>query len=92
AMAFGLPVIVSQADGTETDLVRATNGWQVPPNDASEIANAIESAAADPPGTLQKAIESLRIVTEEINISTMAAKMINAVNQTSRTKLNRVNR
>ncbi|TWU55490.1 glycosyltransferase family 4 protein [Rubripirellula reticaptiva] len=92
AMAFGLPVIVSQADGTETDLVRPTNGWQVPPNDASMIANAIESAAADRPGTTQKAVESLRIASEEINLSTMATKMIEAVNQTSRIKLTRVNR
>ena len=31
AMAHGLPVIVAHGDGTQDDLVRSENGWQVPP-------------------------------------------------------------
>ena len=35
AMAHGLPVIVAKGDGTQDDLVRAGNGWQIPPEDYS---------------------------------------------------------
>src|SRR5215217_1007664 len=31
AMSYGLPVIVAQGDGTQDDLVRKENGWQIPP-------------------------------------------------------------
>ena len=33
AMSHGLPVIVAKGDGTQDDLVRAENGWQIPPGD-----------------------------------------------------------
>ena len=33
AMSYGLPVIVAQGDGTQDDLVRKENGWQIPPDD-----------------------------------------------------------
>ncbi|TWU47576.1 GDP-mannose-dependent alpha-(1-6)-phosphatidylinositol monomannoside mannosyltransferase [Rubripirellula tenax] len=92
AMAFGLPVCVSEADGTEFDLVRSENGWKVPPGDSDAIAEVIAAAAADRPATFRMGRESLRIATEEINISTMASKMIHAVNESQLIKFQGVNR
>ena len=37
AMAHGLPVIVAQGDGTQDDLVRPENGWQIPPDDLAAL-------------------------------------------------------
>jgi len=34
-MAYGLPVIVAEGDGTQSDLVRPENGWRIPPKRAS---------------------------------------------------------
>ena len=47
AMAYGLPVIVAQGDGTQDDLVRPGNGWQIPPDDLGQLAAALETALED---------------------------------------------
>ncbi|MGA7192218.1 MAG: glycosyltransferase, partial [Anaerolineales bacterium] len=33
AMSYGLPIIVAKGDGTQDDLVRESNGWQIAPDD-----------------------------------------------------------
>lgn len=48
AMAAGLPVICSHADGTELDLVHeGVNGWHVPPRDTEALTAALAEALAD---------------------------------------------
>ena len=37
AMSYGLPVIMGQGDGTNDQLVRTENGWQIPPDDLSAL-------------------------------------------------------
>jgi len=79
AMTHGLPVIVAQGDGTQDDLVRAENGWQVPPGDQETFTRVLRTALSDPFRLRQMGAESYRIVAEEINLETMAASFITAL-------------
>ena len=86
AMSFGLPAIVSEADGTELDLVRDSNGWHVPPNDLSALTNAIQEAYQQRKKTYERGLESYRIFSEEINLETMAEKFMRGVIATHQRK------
>ena len=76
AMAYGLPVIVAQGDGTQDDLVRPGNGWQVPPDDLPALQACLEAALADPARLRQMGAESYRIVRDEINVEQMVAVFV----------------
>ena len=47
AMSFGLPVMVAEADGTQTDLVRPGNGWLLPPGDQAALTTLLAVALDD---------------------------------------------
>ena len=47
AMSYGLPVIAAEADGTQADLVRPENGWQIPPDDLSSLKQTLGTALGD---------------------------------------------
>ena len=79
-MAEGLPVIVAEADGTQADLVRPENGWCVPPGDLPALTAALREALSDPPRLRRMGEASYRIVAEEINLETMVAAFVRAVN------------
>lgn len=79
AMAFGLPVIVARGDGTQDDLVRAENGWQVPPGDQTAFTLALAEALSDVGRLRNMGAESFRIVREEANTNTMVATFIEAL-------------
>lgn len=79
AMTWGLPVIVSQADGTELDLVR-DNGWIIEKGNTDALAMCIESAILNPSELRRKGDESYRIVRDEINLDLMADRFIDAMN------------
>ena len=81
AMAHGLPVIVAKGDGTQDDLVRQENGWQVPPGDQQAFTNALRQALSDPATLRRMGAESFRIVHQEINLETMVDAFVFAVNQ-----------
>lgn len=79
AMAYALPVIVAEADGTQQDLVRQGNGWIVAPGDVHNLQQALQQALSDPV-TLQKmGEESFRIVQQEVNIEVMAQRFKDAI-------------
>jgi glycosyltransferase involved in cell wall biosynthesis len=80
AMAYGLPVIVAQGDGTQGDLVRPENGWQTPSYDISALHAALEEALADPARLRLMGSESYRIVCEEINLERMVGAFVEALN------------
>ena len=80
AMSYGLPVIVAQGDGTQDDLVRPENGWQVPPGDQTAFKNALQEALSDVNRLRKMGAESYRIVNEEINLETMVISFIEALN------------
>ena len=41
AMSFGLPVIAAQGDGTQADLVRPENGWNISPGDLHALTSSL---------------------------------------------------
>ncbi len=71
AMSAGLPVLVAQADGTQSELVRPENGWVLPPNDDAALANVLAQALADVGRLRRMGEESYRIVAEEVNVERM---------------------
>jgi glycosyltransferase involved in cell wall biosynthesis len=84
AMSHGLPVIVAQGDGTQDDLVRPENGWQIPPEDQEVFTRTLQIALSDVTRLRQMGAESYRIVDEEINLETMVASFIEALNRVMR--------
>lgn len=80
AMAHGLPVIVARGDGTQDDLVRVSNGWQLPPDSYPALVAALGLALADLPRLRKMGAESFRIVSEEINLERMVEVFVRALN------------
>ena len=83
-MSYGLPVIVAQGDGTQDDLVRKENGWQIPPDDFDALSFAIKDALSDVARLRKMGEESYRIVKEEINIEKMVETFVTALNALTR--------
>jgi glycosyltransferase involved in cell wall biosynthesis len=81
AMSYGLPVIVARGDGTQDDLVRAWNGWQVPPDDFDALLATMRDALSDVARLRRMGEESYRIVKEEINIEKMVETFVRALHQ-----------
>lgn len=79
AMSTGLPVIVAKGDGTQDDLVRPENGWQIPPDDLPALQAALHAALGDPPRLRRMGAESYRIVAQEINLERMVAAFVQAL-------------
>ena len=84
AMSFGLPVIVAEGDGTQSQLVRPENGWLVTPGSLSDLTRTLTTALSDPVGLRKKGIESYRIVRDEINIEKMVEVFLTAIRSVSR--------
>ena len=84
AMSYGLPVIVAQGDGTQDDLVRKENGWQIPPDDFDALVLTIKDALSDVARLRKMGEESYRIVAEEINIEKMVETFVRALNSITR--------
>jgi len=80
AMSFGLPVVVADGDGTQSDLVRPENGWCVPPGDLPALQTALASALADLPGLRRMGAESFRIVAQEVNVEAMVEAFAACIN------------
>lgn len=83
AMAHGLPVVVAKGDGTQDDLVRAGNGWQVPPEDYGALVRVTREALSDASRLRRMGEESRRIVVEEINIEKMVEAFVRALKSLS---------
>jgi glycosyltransferase involved in cell wall biosynthesis len=83
AMSYGLPVIVAQGDGTQDDLVRKENGWQIAPDDFEALLSTMKDALSDVARLRKMGEESYRIVKEEINIEKMVEVFVTALNSLS---------
>lgn len=79
AMSFGLPVVVAEADGTQADLVRLENGWQVPANDIPALAGILRQALASPQQLRQMGTSSYNIIAHEINLERMVSVFLAAL-------------
>ncbi len=80
AMGYALPVIVAQGDGTQDDLVRKKNGWQIPPDDLDALISTMQEALADPARLRKMGTESYWLVKQEINIEKMVETFVTALN------------
>jgi glycosyltransferase involved in cell wall biosynthesis len=80
AMSYGLPVIVAKGDGTQDDLVREGNGWQINPEDYGALVSTMKNALSDMARLQKMGQESFRIVSEEINIQKMVEVFVDALN------------
>ncbi|MFN3491703.1 MAG: glycosyltransferase family 4 protein [Anaerolineales bacterium] len=80
AMSYGLPVIVAKGDGTQDDLVREKNGWQIEPENYNALVSTMKEALSDITRLREMGKESFRIVSEEINIQKMAEVFVRALN------------
>jgi glycosyltransferase involved in cell wall biosynthesis len=75
-------VIVAEGDGTQDDLVRPENGWQIPPGNQEAFTAVLKEALSNLPRLREMGAESFRVVFEEINLETMVASFVEAVNNT----------
>jgi len=80
AMSHGLPVIVAKGDGTQDDLVRPGNGWQIPPEDYKALIAILREAMSDVKRLRKMGAESYRIVSQEINLEKMVEAFVRALN------------
>jgi len=80
AMGYGLPVIVAQGDGTQDDLVRKENGWQIAPDNFDALVSTMKDALSDVARLRRMGEESYRIVKEEINTEKMVDVFVGALN------------
>jgi glycosyltransferase involved in cell wall biosynthesis len=85
AMSWGLPVIVAEADGTQADLVRESNGWQIPPGDGDALSRQLVVALSAPAKLREMGAESFRIVAEEINLEAMVQAFKTAIHSVIKT-------
>ena len=83
AMSYGLPVIVAKGDGTQDDLVRPENGWQIPPGDEAALISTLREALSDVGRLRKMGAESYRIVSQEINVEKMVDAFLRALNSVS---------
>lgn len=79
AMSYGLPVIVAKGDGTQDDLVREKNGWQIEPESYDALVSTMKNALSDIARLREMGKESYRIVSEEINIEKMVETFVRAL-------------
>ena len=81
AMAWGLPVIVAEGDGTQDDLVRPENGWRIVPGDLDDLSRRLQTALSDPVRLRRMGAASYQIVAQEVNLEAMAQVFIRAARQ-----------
>jgi glycosyltransferase involved in cell wall biosynthesis len=79
AMSYGLPVIMGRGDGTNDELVRPANGWQLP--DPQALVGVLREALSDVARLRAMGAESYRIVREEINLEKMVGVFMEALNK-----------
>jgi glycosyltransferase involved in cell wall biosynthesis len=79
AMAHALPVMAAEADGTQADLVRPANGWQLMPGSLEDLTRTLAQALSDVTRLRRMGQESYRIVADEINLERMVSVFEQAV-------------
>ena len=82
AMSHALPVIVAKGDGTQDNLVRPENGWQIPADDEEALAESLKEALANQNHLRSMGAASYNIVVNEVNIEKMVEVFVKALNQT----------
>ncbi len=83
AMSYALPVIVAEGDGTQSNLVRSSNGWHIIPGDLEDLKSVLKNALCNGEKLPQMGMESYRIVREEINLEKMVDVFLEAIHTVS---------
>jgi len=83
AMAYGLPVVAGVGDGTQADLVRPANGWQLAEDTPASLAKVLGKALSDIGHLRSLGKASYHIVREEINVERMVEVFLAAIEQAS---------
>ncbi|HAF60959.1 MAG TPA: hypothetical protein DCK95_01375 [Anaerolineaceae bacterium] len=73
AMSYALPVIVGEADGTQSDLVRSSNRWVLHENIAAELAKIMLHALGNIPELRRMGNASYEIVSTDVNLENMVS-------------------
>jgi glycosyltransferase involved in cell wall biosynthesis len=82
AMALGLPVIATVADGTQFDLIdQGENGFIVPVDDVDELAEAINKILASQDSRIRMGQRSLKIIQERATLRNMVDQYSIAIKQ-----------
>jgi len=79
AMSFGLPVIVAEGDGTQSNMVFPENGWVIKPNNEELLLSTIEKALSDPVKLLEMGYNAFITVKNRANIDIMAEVFIHTI-------------
>lgn len=80
ALAHALPVLMAEGDGTQSELVRAGNGWLVPPGSLEGLTYLLGEALKNPLRLRTMGLESFRIAVEDVNLERMAGVFAEAIN------------
>jgi glycosyltransferase involved in cell wall biosynthesis len=75
---------VAKGDGTQDDLVREGNGWQIPDGDYAALVTTMRAALSDLKRLRRMGDESRKIVSEEINLERMVESFAAALNSLGR--------
>ena len=76
AMSFGLPVIVAEGDGTQSDLVNESTGWNISPENDNELKQAIIEAFSNQSLLRQKGKAAFDTVRTKVNIENMVTVFV----------------
>lgn len=93
AMAFRLPVIVHQADGTEYDLIEnGITGFILEEGSTSDFRHLIERLESDPPKCRAMGIAARQLVEKQYTTANMVRQITNAVHFAMKRKAANANR
>jgi glycosyltransferase involved in cell wall biosynthesis len=84
ALAHGLPIIVAEGDGSQEDMVSATNGWRVPPGDEAALRATLVEALSDWERLRQMGAASFRLARERFNLEAMVQGFITTLNEVTK--------
>jgi glycosyltransferase involved in cell wall biosynthesis len=79
ALSYGLPVIVAEADGTQSNMVQNDNGWLIDSGDPAGLLSALRAALSSPDTLVSMGEASFRIARDEVNIEMMVRKFTEAI-------------
>ena len=79
AMAYALPVIVAEGDGTQSDLITKENGWQVAPDDEEQLYQVLLGALQDPARLRKMGCAAYKTVQTAVNIEKMVSVFSDAI-------------
>jgi glycosyltransferase involved in cell wall biosynthesis len=88
AMSFGLPVIVAEGDGTQSNMVFPENGWTITPNNEEVLYSTVVKALSDPEKLLEMGRHAYETIKNQANIDVMADVFIKTIHYVNRLKNN----